>query len=177
MGVPVLSSTVFLTVLMLIGLVFFIRASVKDRTQALSFTSEQPEASLASQLQQYFTQRAYRVTTVDSEKDQITFEGIVRPSVFLAIFLVMLAIVGTLCLSLILVISVPSLSKGAFVPIIFSPFAGLFYWQKAKRPEKVVLKLEASSTELSTSQSFLTVIAHRDELLALQRALPLKLAE
>ena len=101
MGVPVLSSTVFLTVLMLIGLVFFIRASVKDRTQTLSFTSEQPEATLASQLQRYFTQRAYQVTTVDSEENKITFEGVVRPSVFLAIFLVMLAVVGTLCLSLI----------------------------------------------------------------------------
>jgi hypothetical protein len=174
MGFPVLSSTVFLTLLMLIGLVFFIRASVKDRIQALSFTSDQPEATLASQLQRYFTQRAYRVTTVDNEENQITFEGIVRPSVFLAIFLVMLAIVGTLCLSLILVIAAPSLSIAAFLPIILSPLAGVFYWQKAKRPEKVVLKLEASSNDPLTSQSFLTVIAHRDELLELQRALPLK---
>ncbi|MEX0271842.1 cofactor assembly of complex C subunit B [Leptolyngbyaceae cyanobacterium UHCC 1019] len=177
MGVPVLSSTVFLTVLMLVGLVFFIRASVKDRTQALSFTSEQPEAALANQLQRYFTQRAYQVTTVDNEENKITFEGIVRPSVFLAIFLVMLAVVGTLCLSLILVISFPSLSRGAFLPIVLSPLAGFFYWRKAKRPEKVVLKLEAASKDLSTSQSLLTVIAHRDELLELQRALPLKLAE
>ncbi len=177
MGVPVLSSTVFLTVLMLIGLVFFIRASVKDRTQLLSFTSEQPEAVLANQLQKYFTHRAYRVTTVNSEENQITFEGIVRPSVFLAIFLVMLAIVGTLCLSLILVISVPSLSKVAFLPIALSPLAGFFYWRKAKRPEKVVLKLEASLIDRSTSQSLLTVTAHRDELLELQRSLPLKLVE
>lgn len=177
MGVPVLSSTVFLTVLMLIGLVFFIRASVKDRTQVLSFTSAQPEAALASQLQRYFTQRAYQVTTVDSEENKITFEGIVRPSVFLAIFLVMLAVVGTLCLSLILVISFPSLSRGAFLPIVLSPLAGFFYWEKAKRPEKVVLKLEAASKNLSASQSLLTVIAHRDELLELQRALPLTPAE
>jgi hypothetical protein len=177
MGVPVLSSTVFLTVLMLVGLVFFIRASVKDRTQALSFTSDQSEEALASQLRRYFTQRAYQVTTVDSEENKITFEGIVRPSVFLAIFLVMLAVVGTLCLSLILVISFPSLSRSAFLLIILSPLAGFFYWQKAKRPEKVVLKLEAASKDSSTSQSLLTVIAHRDELLELQRALPLKLAE
>lgn len=174
MGFPVLSSTVFLTVLMLIGLVFFIRASVKARIQVLSFTSEQPEPVLANQLQQYFTQRAYRVINVDSEEDQITFEGMVRPSAFLAIFLVMLAIVGTLCLSLILVMSVPSLSRAAFLPVVVSPLAGLFYWQKAKRPEKVVLKLEASSNELLTAQSLLTVTAHRDELLELQRALPLK---
>ena len=177
MGFPVLSSTVFLTVLMLIGLVFFIRASVKDRTQVLLLTSEQPESILANQLQRYFTQRAYRVTTGDGEADQITFEGIVRPSMFLAIFLVMLAIVGTLCLSLILVMSFPSLSKVAFLPVIFSPLAGLFYWQKAKRPEKVVLKLEAASNALPNSQSLLTVIAHRDELLELQRALPLKPVE
>ncbi len=162
---------------MLIGLMFFIRASVKDRIQVLSFTSEQTEPALANQLQRYFTQRAYHVINTGDEKDQITFEGIVRPSVFLAAFLVMLAIVGTLCLSLILVMSVPSLSRIAFLPVIFSPLAGFFYWQKAKRPEKVVLKLEAASNALPNSQSLLTVIAHRDELLALQRALPLKPAE
>lgn len=177
MSIPVQSSTVFLTALMLIGLMFFIRASVKDRIQVLSFTSEQPEPALANQLQRYFTQRAYRVINTGDEKDQITFEGIVRPSVFLAIFLTILAMVGTLCLSLILVIAVPTLSKAAFLPVIFSPLAGFFYWQKAKRPEKVVLKLEASSDDLLTSQSLLTVTAHRDELLELQRALPLKPAD
>lgn len=177
MGVPVLSSTVFLTMLMLIGLVFFIRASVKDRTQVISFTSEQPEATLASQLQQHFTQRAYHVATVEGEENQITFEGIVRPSMFLAVFLVMLAIIGTLCLSLILVMVAPGLSVAAFLPIILSPLAGFFYWKKAKRPEKVVLQLQASSSEQLAVQSLLTVTAHRDELLQLQRALTLKPAE
>jgi hypothetical protein len=178
MGNPTLSSTVFLTVLMLIGLVFFIRASVKDRTQVLAFTSEQPQADLANQLQRYFAQRAYSVTGVDGEQNQITFEGIVRPSLFLAIFLVMLAIVGTMCLSLILVIVFPSLSIGAFLPIVVSPLAGFFYWKRAKRPEKVVLKLEAASTNVvANSQSLLTVTAHRDELLELQRTLLLKPAE
>jgi hypothetical protein len=176
MNAPILSSTVFLTFLMLIGLVFFIRASVKDRTQALRFTSEEPQEALASQLKRYFTQRAYRVAAVSSEQDQITFEGMVRPSVFLAIFLAMLALVGTLCLSLILVITVPSLSASAFLPVIISPLAGFFYWQKAKRPEKVILKLEegVNNPLNSHSQSLLTVTAHRDELLGLQRALPLK---
>jgi len=177
MGVPVLSSTVFLTILMLIGLVFFIRASVKDRTQIISFTSEQPEATLANQLQHYFTQRAYHIATVAGEENQITFEGIVRPSIFLAVFLVMLAIIGMLCLSLILVMVAPGLSVAAFLPIILSPLAGFFYWQKAKRPEKVVLQLQASSSDQLAVQSLLTVTAHRDELLQLQRALPLKPAE
>ncbi|MCY7390204.1 MAG: cofactor assembly of complex C subunit B [Leptolyngbyaceae cyanobacterium CAN_BIN12] len=73
--------------------------------------------------------------------------------------------------------AVTGLSVAAFLPIILSPLAGFFYWQKAKRPEKVVLQLQASSSDQLDVQSLLTVTAHRDELLQLQRALPLKPAE
>ncbi|MBF2029414.1 MAG: cofactor assembly of complex C subunit B [Oscillatoriales cyanobacterium C42_A2020_001] len=174
MSTPVLSSTFLLTLLLLVGLFFFIRASVKDRTQTVKLVSDLPEESLAGQLQQYFSQRAYKLVDVDSESNQIAFEGIVRPSFFLAVFLTVLTAIGTLSLSLVLSILLPDFSIGAILLVALSPLAGIFYWKNAKRPEKVLLKVESEQSENQLGQSVITVIAHRDELLELQRTLPLK---
>jgi hypothetical protein len=104
------------------------------------------------------------------------FEGIVRPSVFLAVFLTLLATIGLLCLALVLAIAFPHLSSIPYGLVLLSPLAGFFYWQRAKRPEQVLLRLESDHDELSQSsfQSFITITAHRDELIELERALPLK---
>jgi Cofactor assembly of complex C subunit B len=170
---PVLSSTLFLTVLMLIGLVFFIRASTKDRIEMAQMVSEQPEASLLEQLQQYFTQRAYRIATIDAAQNQVIFEGLVRPSVFLAIFLTLLAGVGTLCLALVLSMLYPG--WGDFLPglALLSPLAGVFYWKKSARPERVALRVETVQQADRPAQQMVTVTAHRDELAELQRVLNL----
>jgi hypothetical protein len=56
--------------------------------------------------------------------------------------------------------------------VLLSPLSGLFYWKKAGRLEKVSLKVEATQSE-QHSPSRITVIAHRDELMELQRALRL----
>lgn len=169
MNTATLLSTLVLTLLSLVGLFFFIRASVKDRTQKVQLVSEQAEASLMAQLQQYFAQRSYRVARVDAEHNSVTFEGVVRPSSFLAIFLTLLAALGILCLALVLYVLFPSLSAIFLWLVVLSPAAGVFYWKKAARSEQVSLKLE--------SQSKITVIAHRDEIIELQRALQLKACE
>lgn len=158
---------------MAIGLFFFIRASIKDRTQLVTLTSEQSEASLSEQLQQYFAQRAYHVTAVNPDQSQVTFEGQVRPSWFLAIFLSLLAAIGILCLVLVLSMLSPSWSLGLCFLVLLSPLAGLFYWRGAARPEKVLLTVEPT-TDATATQSRITVTAHRDEILALQRRLSLK---
>lgn len=177
MSPPVLPSTFLLTLLLLVGLFFFIRASVKDRTQTVKFVSDLPEESLAGKLQQYFSQRAYKMIDVDAEQNQVAFEGVVRPSVFLALFLTALSLVGTLCLSLVLSILFPDYSLGTLLLVFLSPLAGVFYWRRAKRPEKVVLRVESEQSENQLGQSVITVVAHRDEILELQRSLPLKSAE
>jgi hypothetical protein len=174
---PILSSTFFLTLLLAIGLFFFIRASVKDRTEQVKLITEQPEESLLTQLQQYFDQRAYQVTAVDAERNQVTFQGIVRPSWFLAIFLTLLAGCGFLCLSLVLSLLFPGMGSIFLGLILLAPAAGLFYWQRAGRPERVSLKLETLPHEENGTQSLITVTAHRDELAALQEALQLKACE
>jgi Flp pilus assembly protein TadB len=172
----ILPSTLLLTLLLSVGLFFFIRASVKDRTQEVRLVSEQAQASLMAQLQQYLQQRSYQVAKVDAEHNQVTFEGVVRPSVFLAIFLTLLAAVGILCLTLVLSLLFPSLSAIFVWLVLLSPGAGVFYWKRARRLEQVSLKVEATSENLH-SPSEITVIAHRDELLELQRALHLKPCE
>ncbi len=174
MNTPILSSTFLLTLLLMVGLFFFIRASVKDRTQQVKLIAEEPEESLLGQLQEYFDQRAYRVAAVDPAQNQVTFEGFVRPSWFLAIFLTLLAASGLLCFALVLSLLYPSLSNLFLTLILLAPAAGVFYWKKAGRLEQVGLKVEALPDRGKGGQSLITVTAHRDELLQLQQALPLK---
>ncbi len=177
MNTAILPSTLFLTLLLAVGLFFFIRASVKERLQQVRLVSGQPEPALIAQLQQYFQARSYQVTSSNAQQHQVTFEGIVRPSVFLAIFLTLLAAVGSMCLVLVVSLLFPRPSIFLFALVLMSPIAGIFYWKKAGRKERVSLKLEAIDSEKTQPQSQITVIAHRDELLELQKALNLKVVE
>ncbi|TBR58151.1 hypothetical protein B4U84_19620 [Westiellopsis prolifica IICB1] len=173
MDTAILPSTLMLTLLLSVGLFFFIRASTKDRTEVAQLVSEQDEATLMSQLREYFRARSYRVAAVDPEQNQVIFEGNVRPSWFLAIFLTVLAATGILCLSLVLSQLFPSLSVFFLGMVLLSPLVGIYYWKKAKKLEKVSLKVETTESE-SPSSSTITVTAHRDELIELKRVLKLK---
>ncbi|RAM48295.1 MAG: cofactor assembly of complex C subunit B [Hapalosiphonaceae cyanobacterium JJU2] len=173
MDTAILPSTLMLTLLLSVGLFFFIRASTKDRTEVAQLVSEQDEATLMSQLREYFRARSYRVAAVDQEQNQVIFEGNVRPSWFLAIFLTVLAATGILCLSLVLSQLFPSQSVFFLGMVLLSPLSGIFYWKKAKKLEKVSLKVETTESE-SPSSSTITVTAHRDELIELKRLLKLK---
>ena len=175
MNASVLPSTFLLTLLMSVGLLFFIRASTKDRIETVRLASEQSEVALLNQLQAYLTQRAYRLTATDASKLQVTFEGLVRPSFLMAVFLTLLAAIGFLCLALMLSILFPKLAGVLLGLILLSPLAGLFYWRGAARPERVVLQVEGARTSEQETLSVVTVTAHRDELAALQHNLPLTL--
>ncbi|PSB15071.1 cofactor assembly of complex C subunit B [filamentous cyanobacterium CCP2] len=171
---PVLLSTALLTMLLSVGLFFFIRASAKDRTQIVQFLTEQQEEPLFEQLQTYFTDRSYRLIAVDVEQNQIKYEGFVRPSLFLAIFLTFLAAIGVFCLSLVLSFLFPSAANVLPALVLISPIAGFFYWRKAGRPEQVSLRVETLSPSSAQAKSLLTVTAHRDEVLAMRRSLNLQ---
>ncbi|MEH2291126.1 cofactor assembly of complex C subunit B [Nostoc sp.] len=173
MDTAILPSTFLLTLLLSVGLFFFIRASTKDRTEMAQLVSEQDEAVLMSQLKEYLRSRSYRVVRVDREQNQVTFEGNVRPSWFLAIFLTLLAAIGIVCLSLVASLLFPNLSTLVLAMVLLSPLSGLFYWKKSGRLEKVSLKVETTQSE-QTSSSKVTIVAHRDELSELQRTLQLK---
>ncbi|MDB9309534.1 cofactor assembly of complex C subunit B [Aphanizomenon sp. CS-733/32] len=173
MNSTVSQSTFLLTFLLSVGLFFFIRASTKDRTEVMRLASEQDGNTLMAALKEYFRSRAYRVAAVDAAKNQVTFEGLVSPSWFLAIFLTVLASVGLGCLALVLSMLFPDFGQFFLVIILFSPLSGLLYWKKSGRLEKVSLKMENIPSEQNFS-STITVTAHRDELAELQRALQLK---
>lgn len=156
----------------MVGLFFFIRASVKDRTEQLQWLSSQPEEAVLKKVEDHLTNRSYRLSALDKELDQVTFEGTVRPSVVLACFLTALMLTATLCLSLVFSILFPSVGFGFTVITVISPVAGWFYWQKAQRPEQVRLKVESVASSGETDpQTLLTVIAHRDEITAMRPTL------
>ncbi len=167
---PVFSSTLILTLLMMVGMVFFIRASAKDRTQTVEFGSEVAEVDLLDQLKDYFDQRAYQVTQVDADSGWITLLGLVRPSLFIAVFVSAMAAVGLLCLGLMTSYTLGWSESQVLGLLLLSPLAGLFYWRKAGRPEEVRFSLKPSAADPYQTQ--LTVVAHRDEVLQLRSRLP-----
>lgn len=164
-------SSLLLTILIMIGLLFFIRGSVKDRTEQTTVITEEKEESLFPKLKEYFQQRAYKVVSVDDNNKKVTFEGFVRPSWFLAIFLSVLAAIGLFCLGLVLSVFYPSWGSMALGLVIFSPLAGVFYWRGAGRVEKVLLQMETIQQGENQGKLLLTVTAHRDELTNLTQTL------
>lgn len=151
---------------MMIGLFFFIRASVKDRTKQIRLVPQESEDEdiLIKKLQEYFEARAYRLTSVDPQKKEVAFKGYVQPSLFLAILLSLLAVVGLSCLVLILFLLFPDVRSIFWLLVLVAPLAGIFYWRKAGRWETILLKV----TSLSDKPNLVTVTAHRDELIQLQ---------
>lgn len=157
------TSTLFLTVLMMIGLFFFIRASIKERIEQIELEASQSTEQLFLAMQTYFEGRAYQLITVDDETGQATFEGFVRPSVFLAVLLSGLAGIGLVCLGFVLSYLVPAVGDFGVAIALLCPLAGVFYWKRAARVEQVLLKVEAGD------KNRVKVRGHRDELAELQR--------
>lgn len=175
MDSSVLFSTFFLTLLLGVGLLFFIRASTKERIQVVTLVSQRSSDELLADLKQYFADRAYQVNSIDAAENKVTLSGQVAPSLFLAVFLSFLAGVGALCLGLVLSVALPNVPYIWAGLLIFAPLAGQFYWRKAGRTEQVAFKLdEAQSSDLAT---VIKVSAHRDELAELQRTLNLNVQE
>lgn len=168
----VVPSTLFLTVLMLIGLVFFIRASAKDRTELACYVpAALPEEQLRDRLRGYFVGRSYQVVDRDAANDRVTFEGMVAASPLLAVFLSVLAAGGLLCLGFLLSMAWPQSQGAGLGLVLLAPVAGWFYQRKAQRPERVQLQLE---TDEQGAIARLWVKAHRDELIALEESLGLE---
>lgn len=167
---PVLASTLLLTLLLLVGLFFFVKASVKDRTQQSQYGFNQSADTVLVELGQYFQGRAYRVTAVDDNATQVTLTGQVRPSLLLASLLTGLVGVGLMCLGLVLAILLPQIGLGWVGLVGLAPLATWFYWQKAARQETIVMQVlpNPDSGADSSQPCRLQVTAHRDELRALE---------
>jgi Cofactor assembly of complex C subunit B len=177
MNNPYFSSTLTLTLLIIVGLFFFIRASVKARIEQMVLTTSDSEEVLLPRLQQYFIDRAYRIAAVDADTEIVTFEGLVRPSGFLAALLTGLAAIGALCLALVLAMLFPNVGNLFGGLLLVAPLAGLFYWKKSERLEQVRLKVEAPNDNQSPASTLIRISGHRDELAVFQSALQLCVRE
>ena len=157
-------STFFLTLLLGVGLFFFIKASTKDRTEIAEFSTTQPADLVHQKLVDYFQNRAYRLMADTSSPDGwVKLVGLVRPSIFLAIFLSFLAAVALMCFALVLATLFQGYGAAFFGLIVLSPVVAIVYWKQAKREEQVAFRVnDAEGTRA------LTVRAHRDEIIQLK---------
>ncbi|NJL85488.1 MAG: cofactor assembly of complex C subunit B [Leptolyngbyaceae cyanobacterium SM1_1_3] len=170
----ILSSTFFLTLLLAVGLFFFIRASAKDRTETVALLSKAPEDELLEQLRQHFMDRAYEVTKIEPQYGRITLSGFVRPSRFLAVFLSGLAAVGLLCFDLVFSFLFPEQAPFFLGLLLLAPLAGVFIWRRAARVEQIEFKVEPSPNSVKDYLSQLTIRAHRDEVIQLRQNVSLQ---
>ncbi len=162
----VFSSTLFLTILLAIGLVFFLRAASKDRTTIVDVQSPLPPLEVLNGISFWLEERGWKNNGGNIEEKLLLFNGSVASSTFLVIFLSCLGGIGAACLGLVLIQLYPSLSWWPLLlSAIGSPVAGFVYRIKSKREESLELKL--LSSELSNI-SILRIKAHRDELIAIQ---------
>ena len=160
------SSILFLTILLAIGLVFFLRAASKDRTTVVDVKSPLPPLEVLSGVSFWLEERGWKKNGGNVEEKLLIFNGNVASSNFLAIFLSCLGGLGSACLALVLIQLYPSLSWWPLLlAFIGAPLAGFVYRIKSKREESLEIKL--LSSELSKI-SILRIKAHRDELIAIQ---------
>ena len=160
------SSTLFLTILLTIGLVFFLRAASKDRTTVVDVQSPLPPLEVLNGVSVWLEERGWKRNGGDVEEKLLLFNGSVASSTFLAIFLSCLGGLGSASLGLVLIQLYPALSWWPLLlAAIGAPLAGYIYRIKSKREESLELKL--LSSELSNI-SILRIKAHRDELIAIQ---------
>jgi len=165
---PTLGSTLLLTLLLAIGLVFFLRAASKDRTTVVDVHSPLPPIEVLEGLAGWLTARGWQTTAGDPDRQLLRFHGEVRSSASLAVLLSLLGSVGAACLGLVLRQLLPQLGWWPLLLALLGPAAGLLYSRRAARPESLELRLISDD---DTSGSTLRLRAHRDELIAIEREL------
>lgn len=164
-----LASTLLLTLLMLVGLGFFIRGSVKDRTEQWQFTPAGEIGEHLSQIQAHLEGRAYHILKVDPQKQMLIFQGWVQPSGFLTVFLTILSAIGLACAGLVINQLLPSLGGAGIALVLLAPVAGGFYRSRASRRETLRVEVQAAPPRI-------TVTGHRDELAILENQLASQIA-
>ena len=168
-------STLLLTLLLAVGLVFFLRAASKDRTTVVEVQSPKPALEVLEGLSQWLTERGWVAQGGDPSQQLLRFRGQVSSSLPLALLLSALGALGAGCLGLVIRQLLPQLGWWPLLLALAGPGAGALYSRRAARAEIVELRLIAGA---EGGISSLKLRAHRDELIALELALagPLQLA-
>ena len=160
------SSTLLLTLLLAIGLMFFLRAASKDRTTVVDIHSSLPEIDVLKGLTAWLEQRGWTRKGGDLERKTLVFNGNVASSKSLAIFLSLLGGLGAASLGLVLSQLYPYLGWWPLcLSILGAPLTGFIYTKKSSRMESLEMRL---LTINSINGTDLRIRAHRDELIAIE---------
>ena len=162
-------STLLLTLLLAIGLGFFLRAASKDRTTVVEVHSPRSPLEVLDGLSTWLTARGWSTAGGDPEQQLLRFRGQVGSSLPLALLLSLLGGVGAACLGLVLRQLWPQLQWWPLLLGLLGPAAGQLYRRRAERAEILELRLIESTTAMGGSS--LRLRAHRDELIALEQEL------
>ncbi len=161
----VFTSTLLLTILLAIGLIFFLRAASKDRTTVVEVYSPRPPLEVLNGISQWLEERGWRPDGGDVERQLLCFTGNVASSQMLAILLSVFGIAGSGCLGLVLIQLYPSLGWWPLLLACLGPIAGLVYQKRANRSESLEVRLMDKG---EGKGSTLRIRAHRDELIAME---------
>ena len=164
-----LNSTLLLTILLAIGLFFFLRASSKDRTTVVEISSSQQPIKVLNDIYQWLNLRGWKQTGGNFDQRILIFKGQVISSKFLAVFLGILGGLGSCALGLVITQIYPLLGWWPILlGLIGAPLSGIIYYKKSAREEKFELRLINQDEDETT---FMRLRAHRDELISLENEL------
>jgi hypothetical protein len=162
------TSTLLLTLLLGVGLIFFLRAASKDRTTVVELTSSRPPLEVLDGLAGWLQRRGWSAVGGDPSSQRLRFEGDVEASPALALLLGGLASFGAAALALVLCQLLPAIAPWPLMLILLGPLASVIYRRRARRRETLELRLLAPEGPVPTT---LRLRAHRDELIALEQQL------
>ena len=167
-----LKSTLLLTILLSIGLFFFLRASSKDRTTTIEISTDQDPIDTLNIICSWLKLRGWNQVGGNINQKTLTFKGQVISSNSLAIFLSILGGLGSCSLGLVIRQIYPNLNWWPILlGIIGGPLSGIIYTRKSQREETFELRLLDNLEQLT----LLKLRAHRDELISLENELKDKL--
>ena len=167
-----LKSTFLLTILLSIGLFFFLRASSKDRSTTIEIFTETDQIDTLNIICGWLKLRGWNQVGGNIDQKTLTFKGQVSSSNLLAIFLSVLGGLGSCSLGLVIRQIYPNLSWWPILlGLIGGPISGIIYSKKSKREETFEFRL-LDEFDKSTK---LRLRAHRDELISLEKELQDKL--
>ena len=165
----VLPSTLLLTLLLATGLVFFLRASSKDRTMAMVISSYRPSLQLLRDLDRWLAERGWHVVGTRPEQRHLIYEGRVAASVPLAVLLAFLGCSGGAALGLVVSQALTDSSPPWPLALgLVGLTAAPVYLRRAQRQEQLEIRL---LTPDQVVPSRLVMRVHRDELLAVEAEL------
>lgn len=165
----VLPSTLLLTLLLATGLVFFLRASSKDRTMVMVVSSYRPSLQVLRDLDHWLAARGWHVVGTHPERRHLVYEGHVAASVPLAVLLAFLGCSGGAALGLVMIQVVSNSGPSWSIALgLVGVTAAPVYLRRAQRQEQLDLRL---LTPDQVVPSRLVMRVHRDELLAMEAEL------